>query len=53
MSFLSNSDLVLNQRHIGSNPKLPLDISYPNSKSGVNRPKQTTVIERKPQFDAI
>ena len=38
------------QRHLGSNPKLPLDISYPYTKFGVNRPKQTQVIEQKLNF---
>jgi len=38
---------------MGSNPKLSLNIIYPYSKFGVKRPKQTKVIERKPQFDAI
>jgi len=33
-----------------SNPKLRLDVSYPYSKFGVNRPKQTKVIERKLKF---
>jgi len=32
--------------------KLPLDISYPYTKFGVNRPKQTKVIELKPKVDA-
>jgi len=41
ISILSNSDLDLDHRHMGSKPKLPLDISYPYSKFGVNRPKQT------------
>ena len=53
ISIFSNSDLELDHRHLGSNPKLPLDISYLYSKFGVNGPKQTKVIERKPQFDAI
>jgi len=53
ISILSNSDLDLNHRHLGSNPKLPLDINYPYSKFVVNRPKQIKVIEQKPQFDAI
>jgi len=44
------SDLDLNHRHLGSNPKLPLDISYPYSKFVVNRPKQTNVIEQKLNF---
>ena len=37
---------------MGSNPKLRLDLSYPYSKFGVNRPKQTKVIDRKPKVDA-
>jgi len=45
--FFSNSDLDLNHRHLGSNPKLPLDISYPNSKFGVNRTKQTWPVDTK------
>jgi len=50
ISIFSNSDL--DHRHLGSNPKLRLDISYPYSKFGVNRPQQTKVIERKPKVDA-
>jgi len=50
ISFFSNSDLDLDHRHLGSNPKLRLDISYPYSRFGVNRPKQTKVIERKLNF---
>jgi len=46
--YFSNSDL--DHRHLGSNPKLPLDISYLYSKFGVNKPKQTKVIERKLNF---
>ena len=53
ISIFSNSDLDLDNRHLGSNPKLRLHVSYPYSKFGVNMPKQTKVIERKPQFDAI
>jgi len=37
---------------MGSNPKLRLDVSYPYGKFGVNRPKQTDVIERKLKVDA-
>ena len=48
--IFSNSDL--DQRHLGSNLKLPLDISYPYSKFSVNRLMQTKVIERKPKVDA-
>ena len=50
ISIFSNSDLDLDHRHLGSNPKLRLDVSYPYSKFGVNRPKQTKVIERKQNF---
>ena len=50
MSIFSNSDLDLDHRHLGSNPKLCLDGSFPYSKFGVNRPKQTKVIERKLNF---
>jgi len=32
ISIISNSDLDLDHRHLGSNPKLPLDISYPHTK---------------------
>jgi len=48
--YFSNSDLDLDQRHLGSNPKLRLDVSYPYSKFGVNKPKQTKVIEQKLNF---
>jgi len=44
MSIFSNSDLDLDRRHLGSNPKLRLDLSYQYSKFGVNRLKQTKVI---------
>jgi len=50
ISFFSNSDLDLDQRHLGSNLKLHLDLSYPYTKFGVNRPKQTKVMERKLNF---
>jgi len=33
------------------NLKLPLDISYPYSKFGVNRQRKTKDIERKPKVD--
>jgi len=46
VSVFSNSDLDLDHG-------LPLDISYPYSKFGVNMPKQTYVIERKPKIDVI
>jgi len=52
ISIFSNSDLDLDHRHMGSNPKLRRDVSYPYSKFGVNRSKQTKVIERKPKVDA-
>jgi len=48
ISIFSNSDL--DHRHLGSNPKLRLDVSYPYSKFGVNKPKKTKVIERKQNF---
>ena len=50
ISILSNSDLDLDHIHLGSNPKLHLDVSYPYTNFGVNRPKQTKVIERKLNF---
>ena len=50
--YFSNSDLDLDHRHLNSNHKLRLDVSYPYSKFGVNRPKQTKVIERKPKVYA-
>jgi len=49
-SIFSNSDLDLNHKHLGSNPKLRLDVSYPYSKFGVNRPMETKMIERKLNF---
>jgi len=48
--FFINSDLDLDHIHLGSNPKLRLDLSYPYTKFGVNRPKQTKVFERKLNF---
>ena len=48
--FFRNSDLDLDHRHLGRNPKLRLEVSYPYSKFGVNMPKQTKVIERKQNF---
>jgi len=48
--YFSYSDLDLDYRHLSSNPKLRLDVSYPYSKFCVNRPKQTKVIERKLNF---
>jgi len=50
ISIFSNSDLDLYYRHLGSSLNLRLDVSYPYSKFGVNRPKQTKVIERKLNF---
>jgi len=38
IELFSNSDLDLDHRHLGSNPKLRLDVSYPYSKFGVNKP---------------
>jgi len=52
IAIFSNSDLDLDYRHLGSNPKQPLNMSYPYSKFGVNWPKQTKVIERKSKVDA-
>jgi hypothetical protein len=37
--FVKIEYINLDHRHLGSNPKLPLDISYPFIKFGVNRPK--------------
>jgi len=50
ISIFSNSDLDLDHIHLGSNPKLRLDVSYPYTKFDVNRPKQTKVIEQKLNF---
>jgi len=50
MYIFSNSDLDLDHIHLGSNPKLRLNVSYPYSKFGVKRPKQTKVIEQKLNF---
>jgi len=50
MYIFSNSDLDLDHIHLDSNPKLRLDVSYPYSKFGVKRPKQTKVIEQKLNF---
>ena len=49
-SIFSNSDHDLDHIHLGSNPKLRLDISYPYSKFDVNMRKQTKVIEQKLNF---
>jgi len=48
--YFSNSEIDLDHRHLGSNPKLGLDVSFPYNKFGVNRLKQTKVIERKLNF---
>ena len=48
--FFSNSDLDLDHIHLGSNPKLHLDVNYPYTMFRVNRPKQTKVIEQKLNF---
>jgi len=50
MSIFSNSDLDIDHMHLGSNPKLHLYVSYPYTKIGVKRPKQTKVIEQKLNF---
>jgi len=50
ISIFSYSDPDLDHIHLGSNPKLCLDVSYPYSKFGLNRPKQTKVIERELNF---
>jgi len=50
ISIFSYSDIDLDHRHLGSNPKLRLDVSYPYSKFGVNRQMQTKVIEWKLNF---
>ena len=50
ISIFSNIDLDLNHRHLVSNPKMRLGVSYPYSKIGVNMPKQTKVIEPKLNF---
>jgi len=50
ISIFSNSDHTLDHIHLGSNPKLRLDVSYPYTKFGVNKPKQTKVIEGKLNF---
>jgi len=52
ISIFSNSDIDLDHRHLGSKLKLRLDVSYPYSKFGVNKPKQTKVFEQKPKVDA-
>jgi len=41
ISIFSNNDIDLDHKHLGSNPKLRLDVSYTYTKFGVNRPKQT------------
>jgi len=50
ISIFSSSDLDLDHIHLGSNPKLRLNVSYPYTKFGVNRPMQTKVIEQKMNF---
>jgi len=50
ISIISNSDLELDHIHLDSNPKLRLDVRYPYTKFGVNKPKQTKVIEQKLNF---
>jgi len=50
ISIFSNSNLDIDYIHLGSNPNLRLDVSFPYSKFGVNRPKQTKVVERKLNF---
>jgi len=52
ISNLKDSDLDLNHRHLGSNPNLPFNMSYPHTKFSVNRPKQTRMIEPKHKLDA-
>jgi len=48
ISIFINSDF--DHRHLGSNLKLRLDVSYPHTKIGVNMPKQTKLIERELNF---
>ena len=45
--YFSNSDLNIDHIHVhlGSNPKLRLDVSYPFSKFGVNKPLKTWLIK--------
>ena len=50
ISIFSNSDIDLDHIHLGSNPKLRRDVSYPYTEFGVNRQKQTKVIEWKLNF---
>ena len=38
ISLFSNSDLDLDHRHLGSNPKLRFVVSYRYTKFGVNKP---------------
>lgn len=44
ISNFNHSNLVLDQRHLGGNIKLLLDISYRYFKIRVNRPKQTSFL---------
>ena len=46
ISMFSNSDLDLDHIHLGSNSKLRLDVSYPYTKFGVNRPKELKLLSR-------
>jgi len=50
MFIFSNSDIDPDRRHLDSKLKLRLDVSYPYSKFGVNRSKQTNVIDQKLNF---
>ena len=50
ISIFSNNDLDLDHIHLGNNPKMRLDVSYPYTKFGVDRPKQTKAIEQKLSF---
>ena len=44
-------DLGLDHRHVSSNLRLHSDISNPYTKFGVNRSKQTQLIDPKPKVD--
>ena len=44
--FLVTVDVYLDHRHLGSNPKLCLDVSYPYSKFGVNRSSKLKLFSR-------
>jgi len=53
ISIFSNSELdLVHRQHLGSNPTLPLDIGYPQTKNGINWYKQTKDIDRKPRVAA-